>query len=235
MSVPIFSQPAATSAGSDARTNVIYAIERLKEKSPNPIPAGELIAYVLPIHKRNDEQQIALFRQFLKINEKVNFDPGADTYTFRPLHNIFTGDDLLAYLQGQETALGISVRDLKDGWADVEDTIDQLEEQHKLLVTRNKKDSHARMVWANDPTLVAPLDEEYREIWERIHVPDQETVVEELEKRALRPAGTVTVRKPSKPTEARKKKPRRGVKVTNQHMTGIFKDYSAQRPAAGKK
>ena len=235
MSSQIYSQPASTSTGADVRTNVIYAIDRLKEKSPVPVPAAELISYVLPAHKRDNAQDIRLFRVFLGSNEKVTFDPKADTYSFRPLHNIFTADDLLHFLQTQDTALGISVRELKDGWGDVETTIDALEKEHKLLVTRNKKDNHPRMVWADDPTLIARVDGEYKELWDTIPVPEKhDDVIKELVKEGYKPAGTVSAPKAARKIEKQKKKTRRGIKITNTHMGDIFRDYSGQRPVAKK-
>jgi transcription initiation factor TFIIE subunit beta len=233
MSTTIYSQPASTSTGQDARTNVLYAISRLKEKSPQAIPGDELVSYVLPAQAvSGDPQRVKLFLTFLNNNEKVNYHRDTDSYSFRPLHNIFTAEDLLAYLQRQETATGISVRDLKDGWADVETTIDKLEKEHKLLVTRNKKDNHPRMVWIDDPTLWLTIDGEYKEIWENIPVPEKpDDVIQALKAAGFKPAGTVS--KPVvKKVEKGKKKVRRGHKTTNTHMQGLFKDYSALKPKA---
>lgn len=225
---------AASQAGSDARTNVVYATDRLKEKFPASIPADDLIAFVLPAHKRGDTTQINLFKQFLRVNPKVNYDPKTDSYTFRPLHNIASADDLLSFLQKQENALGINVRELKDGWPNVEETIDKLEAQHKLLVTRNKKDNHPRMVWANDPTLTAPLDTEFRDVWVQIPLPNVEETIRELKRMNHKPAGELPTQDSAVKVEKKKKKARRGAKITNQHMVGLFKDYSHQRPQAGK-
>lgn len=233
MSATIYSQPASTSTGQDARTNVLYAITRLKEKSPQAIPRDELIAHVLPRQAvSNDPQRVGLFLTFLNNNEKVTYHRDTDSYSFRPLHDIFTADDLLTYLQKQETATGISVRDLKDGWADVETTIDRLENEHRLLVTRNKKDNHPRMVWIDDATLWLTVDGEYKDIWENIPVPEKpDDVIQALKSAGFKPAGTVSQPK-TKKVEKSKKKVRRGHKTTNTHMAGLFKDYSALKPKA---
>lgn len=212
-------------SGSDARTNVIYAIDRLKEKSPNSIPEEELVAYVLPAGRRDDTHQIALFRQFLALNEKVDHDPKTKSYKFRPTHDIFTADDLLSALQKQTTATGINVRELKDGWPEVEDTIDKLEAQHKLLVTRNRKDNHPRMVWIDDPTLNAPLDEEFKKIWENVQVLQHKEVIPILEKEGFHPAGTVAEPKKVAPVQKKKAK-RKSTKFTNTHMKGQLRDFS---------
>ncbi|KAL2431585.1 hypothetical protein ABEF95_011782 [Exophiala dermatitidis] len=221
-------------AGNDPRSNVIYALARLKEKYPETISWDELLAYVLPAHQRADQDQIVKFRTFLNVNPKVNYDAAADTYKFKPTYNIASADDLLKYLQNQDSALGISVRDLKDGWPDVEETIDRLEAQHKLLVVRNKKDHHPRMVWLDDPTLVAPLDQEFKDIWLQIPLPSVEDTIKELRRMNHKSTG-----EPARPDTAtrpkeKKKKVRRGQKITNIHMQGLFRDYSERRPQGGK-
>lgn len=223
-----------SAAGSDARTNVVYATDRLKEKFPASIPSQELIAFVLPSHKRNDEQAVKLLKTLLNVNPKVVFDAVTDSYTFKPLHNISSADDLLRYLQSQETAMGIQVRELKDGWPNVEDTIDRLEKEHKLLVTRNKKDNHPRMVWADDPSLIAPLDQDFKDIWAQIPLPTVEDTITQLTKMNYKSTGAPASEDLGPKVEKKKKKVRRGVKVTNVHMQGLFRDYSNQRPQGTK-
>jgi len=148
------------------------------------------------------------------------------------LHNIFNADDLIKFLQKQKAASGISIRELKDGWLDVFPTIDRLEMEHKLLVTRNKSDNQARMVWLDDATLHAPIDQEYKDIWDKIPVPEKpDNIIKELILAGLKSAGTVTKPKP-RTEEKKKKKARRGQKTTNTHMLGLFKDYSSFNPKA---
>ncbi|KIW16381.1 hypothetical protein PV08_06432 [Exophiala spinifera] len=216
-------------AGSDARTNVIYALGRLKEKFPDRIGWNELVEYVLPQYRRTEEQ-IMYFRTFLSKNPKADHDPDTDTYRYRPEHNIASADDLLKHLQGQESAMGINVRELKDTWPDVEAAINKLEAQHKLLVVRNRKDNHPRTVWVDDPTLHVALDQEFKDIWSQIALPSEEDTIRELRrmnhKSTGEPARTDVVAKP----KAKKKAARRGQKVTNTHMQGLFRDYSDKRP-----
>ncbi|EXJ89028.1 hypothetical protein A1O3_02092 [Capronia epimyces CBS 606.96] len=220
-------------AGSDARTNVVYAADRLKEKFPESISWDDLVAFVLPAQKRTEEQ-INLFRRFLQVNPKVSHDPDTDSYKFKPLHDIASADDLIKFLQSQDSALGLNVRELKDGWTDVEETIDRLEAEHKLLVVRNKKDHHPRMVWIDDPTLVAPLDQEFKDIWLQIPLPSVEDTIKEL--RRMNHKSTGEPARPDSETKPKKEKKRvrRGQKVTNVHMQGLFRDYSERRPQGGK-
>ena len=74
----------------------------------------------------------------------------------------------------------MNVRELREGCPQVEETINKLEKEGRLLVTRNKKDDHAKMVWANDPRLIVHFEDDFRQIWEKIRIPDQQTVKEEL-------------------------------------------------------
>lgn len=227
-STEIYSQPAATGTGSDVRTKVLFAIDSLKAKSPASIPTATLIAD----NVRGPEQTpelVSRFRQFLNANEKVSYNKDADAYSFRPIHDIFNADDLIGFLQSQTTALGLNVRDLKDGWNDVDKAIDQLEKEKRLLVVRNRKDNNAKMVWADDPTLSAPMDAEFVSFWEDIQMPSggHDAVVKELKQKGMTPAGSgVTSAAKIVKNEKPKKKVRRGGKVTNTHMQGILRDYS---------
>ncbi|KKY23594.1 putative transcription initiation factor beta [Phaeomoniella chlamydospora] len=220
----ILSQPSDTGTGLRAETQVVYAIKYLKSKGDQPQKIGDIILY-LSIQNTSDEHQREFKRKLIQ-NSKVNYDPKTETFTFRPLHDIRNADQLLAYLQAQKTAKGISVRELKDGWEDVETTINDLEDKGQLLVIRNKKNNDPRTVWPNDPTLIAPIDEEFRKLWDGIVLPDKETVVKILEEHHLTPAGrsNVTVKRPVK-VEKKAKKRRQG-KTTNTHMVGILRDYS---------
>lgn len=117
------------------------------------------------------------------------------------------------------------MRDLKDGWPDVGVTIDKLEAQHKLLVARSKKDNLAKMVWINDPTLSAPLDEEFKKIWESISIPEHKEIIEILTKENYHPAGSVAAPQVKAPVKKAKAK-RKSTKVTNMHLGNMLRDFS---------
>jgi transcription initiation factor TFIIE subunit beta len=211
-------------------TQVLFAIEHMKAKNV-PLKFGDIVSYLSLQHRARDQGYLHALRSILQVHEKVNYDPkganGEGTFSFRPLHNIRTAEQLLQKLQSQTTAAGMSVRELREGWPNVEDTINQLEKEGKLLVTRNKKDDHAKMVWANDPSLVHHFDDEFRQIWEKIKVPDQQKVAEELEKAGIMPTSKNKIVKPRPKFEQKKvKKPRRSGKTTNTHMMGVLRDYS---------
>ncbi|EEP80550.1 conserved hypothetical protein [Uncinocarpus reesii 1704] len=226
----VYSQPANTGTGKDIMTQVIFAIEHMKNKDV-PLKFSDIQSY-LSLHRQgHDQAYIHALRRILQSHDKVEYDPqgaGSEgTFRFRPPHNIRSAEQLLQKLQSQPTAQGMSVRELREGWPNIVESINKLEKEGKLLVTRNKKDDHPRMVWANDPSLVHPFDTEFRQIWEKVKIPDQQTVADELEKAGITPTSKHKAVKQRPKVEQKKvKKPRRSGKTTNTHMAGILRDYS---------
>ena len=224
----VYSQPADTGTGRNIMTQVTYAIEYLKNKG-TPQTLTDLLSYLsIPPHEHEYKRTIGTI---LTSHEKVEYDRkndgGEGTFRFRPVHNIRSKDSLLGHVQSQRTAQGLSVRELRDGWPNAEAAIDELERQGKLLVTRNKKDNHAKMVWANDPSLSFTVDEEFQAIWQKLRLPEPKVLADELERAGLTPASKSRNAKKSAKQETKKtRKPRRGGKTTNTHMAGVLRDYS---------
>ena len=209
-------------------TQVTYAIEYLKSKG-TPQTLTDLISYLSLQNRENDYKRT--IGTILKNHEKVNYDSrndgGESTFSFRPAHNIRSAEQLLRHLQSQPTAQGLSARELKDGWPGAEAAIDELEDQAKLLVIRNKKDNHVKMVWPNDPTLKFGVEEEFQSMWHKIRLPEPGALADELEREGLTPANkSRSVNLKPKKQEKKTKKPRKGGKTTNVHMIGVLRDYS---------
>ena len=224
----VYSQPADTGTGRNIMTQVTYAIEYLKNKG-TPQTLTDLLSYLSMQHRENEYKRT--IGTILKTHEKVEYDRkndgGEGTFRFRPVHNINSKESLLRYLQSQRTAQGLSVKDLRDGWASAEVAVDELEREGKLLVTRNKKDNHAKMVWANDPSLSFNIDDEFQTIWQKIRLPEPKALADELEKAGLTPASNrKNMKKMVKPEVKKTRKPRRGGKTTNTHMAGLLTDNS---------
>ncbi|KAL8841651.1 MAG: hypothetical protein Q9170_000865 [Blastenia crenularia] len=223
-----YSQPRDTGIGMHIMTQITYAIEYLKNKD-TPQSLSDILSY-LSMQTREDNYKNNI-EKILMRHDKINYHPKSEEspplFSFRPAHNIRSSEDLLRHLQSQHTAQGVSVKELRDGWPDAEDAITQLEMEGKLLVTRNKKDNHARMVWPNDPSLGFEIDEEFQNLWHRIKLPEPGALADELEREGLTPANKHRlIKKPMKVQEKAKRKPRSGGKTTNVHMAGILKDYS---------
>ena len=209
-------------------TQTLYAIENLKEKR-RPQTFTDIVSY-LNMHNasaRHKENIAYVLKTHAKVAYDEKNDGGEGTFTYRPILDIRTADELLAFLQSQKTSQGLDVKKLKDGWAGAEMEIDSLESQGKLLVTRHKKDNRAKMVWLDDPTLEFHVDHDFQTVWKKIKLPDPEQLANELEEAGLQPANKSRGVK-AKPVEQVKKtkKPRKGGKTTNTHMAGVLRDYS---------
>ena len=230
----VYSQPADTGTGRYIMTQVTYAVEHLKKKE-TPRTLAQIVDH-LSLQSQNPDSRRNI-AQILKRHDRVEYTRDtannswdAGTYRFRPVHNIRSATELLAYLQNQRTAQGLSVRELKEGWSGAEDAIDLLESRNQILVTRNKKDNHARMVWANDPSLSQNVDIEFQRLWHKIRLPDKDALPGELVKLGHKPTSSdpanPVVRKAK---EKKAKKAKRGGRMTNTHMAGILRDYSSMK------
>ena len=150
-----------------------------------------------------------------------------DFFSFRPIHDIRSADQLLGYLQSQRSAQALNVKDLKDGWHGALDAIDDLERQGRLSVTRHKKDDSARFVWLNDPSLFFSIDQEFKTMWQKIKLPEPGALADELEREGLTPANkSRSVKAKPVKQENKAKRARKGGKTTNTHMAGVLRDYS---------
>lgn len=223
----VYSQPALTGTGGSALTKVHYAVTWLKERGkPQKFP--DISGYLSIVE---DEKYLRRFSDLLQCHPRVTYDRAQRTYKYRPIHDINSEQQLLGFMQAQTTAKGLSVAELKDGWPDAQNAINNLEAKGKVLATRNKKDSTPKVVWPDDPSLRFTIDEEFQDIWHKIRIPGAEAVADALEKEGLTPANkTRHVKKaPQAPEKKKKRAPRAGGRTTNKHMEGLLKDYSHMR------
>jgi transcription initiation factor TFIIE subunit beta len=231
----VYSQPAATGYGTEAFTQVTYVIEFLKKKD-EPKTFREILEYLSQVNA--EDRTKTLIAKILRQHERVRWVPDPElksqtwdsgTFMHRPIINVRTKKDLIAYLQNKADAQGVSVKDLKDGWADCEEAIDELEDEHKILVTRTKKDNHARMVWSNDPSLFHQVDFEFQDMWRKTELPSVDELVRKLQEAGQKPASedpSKRIKAAPKTKEKKRKAPRKGGKTTNTHMQHLLKDFS---------
>ncbi|KAK6533575.1 hypothetical protein TWF694_002513 [Orbilia ellipsospora] len=216
----VYSQPADTGMGQYIMTQVLHLVEHLKEVE-KPLTRLQLEDF---LQKPLDSTMVRV----LKDHEKLVYDPVSDSYAFKPLHNIRSAQQLLTHLQASTTAQGLSVKELKDGWSGALQTIDELEASKDILVTRTKKDGQARMVWINDKSLNVSIDDEFKNIWEKIAIPPPAELPGELDKAGLKPTSIdpATIKKAmQKDTSKKTKKPKRG-RITNTHISGMLRNYN---------
>lgn len=220
----VYSQPRDTGVGQHLYTQLTYAVDYLKHHS-EPISAERIASYLsLPMVSRE-------FITSLQNNSRITYHADTDLYEFRPLHNIRNKSSLLTTLANQPRGEGLSIKEIKDGYPNVEDDLTSLEfEEGHILVIRGKKDGLARMVWYNDPKLNVTISEEFKEIYHGLKVPEAGDLPRELEKLGMMPASVDprTMKKgvAENSKEAKKRRGRRRGKITNTHLVGILRDYT---------
>ena len=213
--------------------HVRHAVERLKDKFPEAISFEELMSYTLSSHATPED--LKALRTIVPVNSEVDKQHLKETGLFKyyPKYGISGSDDMLRVLKKEEFVGGLRVSDLKVVWPSAEEDITRLEKQHKVVVTRNKKDGQAKHVWINDPSMYAHVDDEFRDIWLQIPVPEGQSIRRELKDIGFKVA-TEAPKVNAPRIEKKKKRSTRGTKITNVHMQGILKDYSHKRPGAAK-
>ncbi|KAL9057914.1 MAG: hypothetical protein Q9162_002041 [Coniocarpon cinnabarinum] len=227
----VWAQSAENGDAHEVATNVTYAIDHLREKEGQAVSAEDLIGFLNVFNPDVTRQLRTIFKRHSKIEYDAQGLDGKGSYRYRPPLGVTSADQLLAFLQSQTTAQGIRVSQLKDGWSGALDTIETLEKEGKLLVTRNKKDNSPKMVWPNDPTLIHEVDNDFKNLWHDVQAPGSaEALRNELLAFGLTPTSQVK-KVMTGPGEGKKKKkmPRSGGKTTNTHMAHVLKDYSHLR------
>lgn len=206
-------------SGSHLSTQLHLAVEYVKQHD-SPIPVKKLQDYL-----SFDINQTLL--PLLKEIDRIKYNETARTLEYVSLHNIRSSADLLSFLRSQPTFKGVAVKELRDGWSGCLEAIDELEEQHKILVLKTKKENTPRLIWANLGGEMGLIDQEFCSMWSDVRIPDQDNLYQALIDHSLKPTGAdpMLLKKKQPQQEKKQKKARRG-KVTNTHMKGILKDYS---------
>ncbi|KIE03600.1 Transcription initiation factor TFIIE, beta subunit, partial [Metarhizium majus ARSEF 297] len=232
-----FSQPQLTGYGAEVKTQMAFAVEYLKKKG-EPKSITEIIDH-LSLRGYSEEHKREL-TEGLRGHPRVEWKPDASlseqtwktgTYSYRPIIlNVKDGTSLLAYLQRKTDASGVSVKDLKDGWPDCEETLASLEKQHKVLVVRTKKDNFPRYVWADDPSLHNSVQPEFQVMWHRVPIPSVDDMHRKLVNVGQKPTSEDPLKiqqaAGNKPKVQKKRASKRTGKATNVHMAHLLQDFS---------
>lgn len=238
----------ATSTGTarEMMTYVIAAVKYLQERYPKAFTWDQVKSYLsLPIdvNETNIKQALVGNDRVMSTSERGK---GRESFKYRPLHPVTNGEELRRYMATQDTARGVKVKELKDGWPDCAATIDRLESEGHIIVTRNNKDKTALLVYPDSPSYhvtnpiagsqqVGKVDADFQNYWTKIKLPANENDIRsELERAHLTPTSAV---KETKKVDTTKKKARRkekaNAKKTNVHMAGVFKDYTQLKRPGG--
>ncbi|TKA34186.1 hypothetical protein B0A50_00166 [Salinomyces thailandicus] len=239
------------SMGQELMTRVFEAIKYLRDRAPNVIPFENITSYLsLPTHERGGKTESAI-RRALQGSDRAQYLPksesglGKEAFKYRPLVPVTNADQLREYLvrMSLDSARGLLVKDLKDGWPDCGPAINRLEQEGWVLVVRNKKDETPKLLYADSPSLHPPnsqnnltvghIDQDFKDFWAKIRLPANENDIRaELERAGITPTSQVKEAKPlgGGKKEKKQRKEKKNAKKTNVHMAGILKDYSHKRP-----
>lgn len=211
------------------RPKAAMVAQRLQEKFPSSIKVDDLINYVFQAAEREDEGLMKAFRTLLGLNKDIVSLRNGEAFRYKPPYDIQSPDALIAYFQSSQDTRSIEVAKLKKGWPDCEQAIDKLEDEHKLIVMRNKKDSTPRHIWVDDAALCVPFEKEFVEEWNKQQLPSVDDAIRFIRSSGRTPAGQVAdIKVAAKPTK-KIRKARASVKQTNKHMAGLLRDYSDKR------
>ncbi|KAL5387863.1 hypothetical protein DPSP01_003261 [Paraphaeosphaeria sporulosa] len=227
----VYSQPLDTEERSHLYTQVTYAIEHLREQPDRWFTFKDIMNY-LNIREDNISlrKHMKAFFHAANAGNKIEYNPDTKKYRFKPKYDIRNNAELRQYLQNQKSAQGLAVKDLKEGWLNVQDDLRILEARKQILVKHNQKDQNAKTVWNNDSTLMYDVDPEFKEEWHSTTVPQtQDELRKALLAAGLKPASAPRLPTVTKPKEKKRKTVRRGGKMTNTHMASILKDFSHLR------
>ncbi|CCK69232.1 transcription factor TFIIE subunit TFA2 KNAG_0C01190 [Huiozyma naganishii CBS 8797] len=208
-------------AQSHDSSKLLWATEYVQKKG-KPVPINELMDYLSL--SPNDK-----VLDLLKKLEKIEFDPKKNAFRYISTYDVHSPAELIRLLKSQVTFKGISCKELKDGWPQCDEAINELEEESKILVLRTKKDRTPRYVWYNSGGDLHRIDDEFIKMWENVQLPQFSELPRKLQDLGLKPASVdpASIKRQTSRVEVKKKRQRKG-KVTNTHMAGILKDYSSR-------
>lgn len=241
--------PLAPNAGNEIMKLVVNAVSHMKERGASRMETfDEIVRFSsLPTDLRGP-RGIARFKQALQMHHQLQYVPASEgkdkkeSFKYKPRIPVTNGEELREYLARLDSASGVNIKDLKDGWPDCTSTLDDLERQGFILVSR-KKDNTPRAIFPDNPGFhittpvpgkpaeapqIANLDPDFVSFWNKVKLPANESDMRsELERAGLTPTSAVKeVKKVDGRKKERKRVDRKNTKKTNTHMTGILVDYN---------
>jgi len=229
----VMARPAvpALKGGTELMTHVHHSETFLKERKTEQ-SFQDIINY-LSI-QMSDDALLHRFKFVLQRAEHVQYNPrgldGKGSYKYKPIIPVENAEDLKAYLQKRSHAIGVKYDNVKDGWAEALEGVNQMADKGELLVCRDKR-GIPKAVWQGDPSLVRKIDDDLRNAWLAIKLPaNPDEMRDKLEAAGLKT--TTQPRQAVKMTQqkaAKKRGPRKGGRTTNSHISHLLKDYSAMR------
>ena len=216
---------------SAAQAKASMAQDRAKAKFPEVLAYEDVVGFCFSAAERQDEKVLHFFNLLLTKDSALTYDEKAKTIVYKPPYPVRDSKQLIAFFQNNNEITSIDVVQLKKGWPNCEEAIDQLEREHKILVIRKKKDNVPTVIFADDPSLHIPLDQDFRTLWQSVQLPERkDDIIRFLLASHRTPAGQIAEAKVVAKVAKKARKNRQSTKQTNKHMSSIFKDYSGLKP-----
>ncbi|KAJ2353714.1 transcription factor TFIIE beta subunit, TFIIEB, Tfa2, partial [Coemansia erecta] len=207
--------PAAQIHKDAATMTRVYEVTEFLKKSQRPCSMDEIRMHI------HDFQDDGPEFQHLANNAKVTYNPKTHKLAYKPEFDIRTSDELLDYLRQMPDNGGLDVKRLNDSYlADkLGKVIAELREKRLILATCDK-DNRPRFIFYNNRVLDTTIDQEMKNSWMRMVVPDENELAAEMKKAGLRP--TMIEKGEEEKVEVKKpKRAQRKTKITNTHLVGI--------------
>ncbi|CAO1620559.1 unnamed protein product [Sympodiomycopsis kandeliae] len=194
----IYSQPPPTGAGQHANTILVSALDALKtHKSPIRL---EDFALTYGLHALIEDDNL---KERLKNHPRVEWNSKLDLFTYKPEHDLRSPRDLINLLQERYKSNtsrcgGMKLSELRESYPNAKEAIEEFanvqpKEDREVLVMRGK-DGAAKMVFWNQlqgQEAKGP-DEEFKDLWHQIKVPDAVDLARSLESDGLTSANLIS-------------------------------------------
>jgi len=224
-----FLRPDLTETRSQRHLNsYVHAIVSLLKLVDRPLTAAEIRDKIRVDILGSEELLEALTN-----NERIEC-LNNDVFAYKPLYRVRSKDDLLELLREKyRFGVGVEIADLREFYANVDESVQELIDSRQILCIKNK-DGSQMSLYFNIVRLESVVDEEFRELWQNIQVPDDIDLQRELDKAGLKTMEVhdnrlpITHLKPKK--KAAPKRFNRRVKITNTHLENI--DFSKDMEVA---
>ncbi|KAG0204207.1 hypothetical protein BGX28_003782 [Mortierella sp. GBA30] len=158
--------------------------------------------------------------ELLKSNEKVSYDSISETFVYKPTYHIKNKEDLLAMLEKRKNEGGMEYKELKDSYSKLAESVKELSDEGRILVVRNK-DGMPRVLYWNDVRYNTAMDQDFRDIWHRLRIPDEVDLPKELEKAGLTHMQVFDKKGPGETPKRKQVRRNRKMKITNTHMKDL--------------
>lgn len=152
----------------------------------------------------------------LRANEKILLEN--NSIKFVPAYVIRTKDDLLDILKAVNAQEGIEISKLKDSPFPIQEFIDQLIEENKIIMLKDLDGSE--IVFYNESPFPS-VSSEIKALWASIKVPNYHDITNELNEAGLKGSDNPTIIKNRIIKKTASKKNKRRITITNTHVKGL--------------